>query len=79
MSSHPVRKTVEDESETVSLVEFVVELDPVQSQSVQEAFHTVHAEKHAEGDVGQHHEANQLLCYGFVTAGIPEKPETMPP
>ena len=34
----------------VALVEFVLELDPVQTKGVQEALHGVHAHEHAEGD-----------------------------
>lgn len=33
----------------ISLIKLILELDPVQSQRMQEAFHGIHAHQHSEG------------------------------
>eukprot|EP00470_Lotharella_oceanica_P008197 CAMPEP_0170195672 /NCGR_PEP_ID=MMETSP0040_2-20121228/61949_1 /TAXON_ID=641309 /ORGANISM="Lotharella oceanica, Strain CCMP622" /LENGTH=97 /DNA_ID=CAMNT_0010444885 /DNA_START=13 /DNA_END=306 /DNA_ORIENTATION=- len=42
----------------VAMVKFVLELDPVQPQRVQEALQKVHAQQHAEGCERPHRKAN---------------------
>jgi hypothetical protein len=53
-----VGEGVEVEGESISLVEFVVELHPVQTQSVQEALEAVHAQQHAESNACQEDETD---------------------
>ena len=45
----------------VTLVELVLELDPVKTEGVQEALHRVHAHQHAEGDRKEHEERDEQL------------------
>jgi hypothetical protein len=53
-----VGEGVEVEGESISLVEFVVELHPVQTKSVQEALETVHAQQNTESNACQEDETD---------------------
>jgi hypothetical protein len=52
----------------VSLVELVLELDPMQSEGVQETLHGVHAEDDAEGDPDHHPAPHEQLSNRTHTA-----------
>jgi hypothetical protein len=63
LASHLVFEDLSDgvgaELVAVTLVEFVLEFDPVQTEGVQEALHGVHAHEHAEGDREEGEEGNE--------------------
>ena len=40
-----ISEAIEDEGEPIALIEFILELHPVQSESMQEALHTVHTQQ----------------------------------
>jgi hypothetical protein len=76
---HPLPETIENEGKAAALVELVVELDPVQSQGVQKAFHGVHAKEDAECDACQKDKTDDHLSWGRSTIGMPEKPLLIEP
>jgi hypothetical protein len=55
---HAIGKAEKSKRKTISFVEFVVELHPVQTESVQEALQAVHAEQNAEGYACQEDETD---------------------
>lgn len=54
-------KTEWSECVTVALVELVLELHPMKTQSVQETLHHVHTHQHTESGSSEHREENKHL------------------
>lgn len=54
-------KIISFELISISFVKFILELDPMQSQGMQEALHTIHADNNAECNPTQHPESTKHL------------------
>ena len=70
------RERIGSEFVATALVEFVLELNPVKTESVQETLHGVHAHKHSEGNGEETEEGYEETengtesCMGLKTSSI---------
>ncbi len=56
--SNDLLEGVRSETDTVGLVEFGLELDPVQTKGVKETFQDIHSQQHSKGDSSKKSETN---------------------